>query len=258
MRCFIWQGWSRAKSDLMRIRAFYCRIIAQALHWQISFCLRALLFSDVRNIFRKKRNLATTSSCRVVLPRFLRIRNYSTGCFSTTDIFNNLSQHVADAVGVASFVSYLTHIAFTPCQQQDVWTSCLDRRDNCDVWSSLSLSWSSFLRLVLHSFSIFLYVALQFDFQIPPCNVPEALLKTNINIYVDVPLYLTGNWRVFKCFATWLSQICWGVGFLFFAECDCPIDLKWNMHNEDFVHKWIFYEGYSSIDHIIFSRISQE
>ena len=58
---------------------------------------------------------------------------YNRSIFPMTDIYNNLPQHVVDAVSVASFQSYLTHIARTRCQQQDVWTSCFDRRDNCDV-----------------------------------------------------------------------------------------------------------------------------
>ena len=57
---------------------------------------------------------------------------YNRSVFGMTDIYNNLPQHVVDAVSVTSFQSYLTHIARTHCQQQDVWTSCFDQRDNCD------------------------------------------------------------------------------------------------------------------------------
>ena len=49
-----------------------------------------------------------------------------------TSIYNNLPQHAVDATSVKSFQSYLTHIARTRCQQQDVWTSCFDPRDNSD------------------------------------------------------------------------------------------------------------------------------
>ena len=58
---------------------------------------------------------------------------YNRSSFLMTDIYNNLPQHVVDAVSVAIFQSYLTHISRTRCQQQDVWTSCFDRRDKCDI-----------------------------------------------------------------------------------------------------------------------------
>ena len=58
---------------------------------------------------------------------------YNRSIFPMTDIYNNLPQHVVDAVGMATFRSFLAHIARTRCQQQDGWTSCFDRRSNCDI-----------------------------------------------------------------------------------------------------------------------------
>ena len=44
---------------------------------------------------------------------------YNRSFFPMTDIYNNLPQHVVDAVSVATFQKCLTHIARTRCQQQD-------------------------------------------------------------------------------------------------------------------------------------------
>ena len=57
---------------------------------------------------------------------------FNRSIFPMTSIYNNLPQHAVDANSVKSFQSYLTHIARTRCQQQDVWTSCFDPRDNSD------------------------------------------------------------------------------------------------------------------------------